>query len=50
MCCSATFALPRAALGDLLAVAIAGAYTLSMASNYNLVPPGAAAGRRWPRA
>jgi diaminopimelate decarboxylase len=30
--------LPRAALGDLLAVAVAGAYTLSMASNYNLVP------------
>ena len=31
-------ALPRARLGDLLAVAVAGAYTLSMASNYNLVP------------
>jgi diaminopimelate decarboxylase len=31
-------ALPRAQLGDLLAVAVAGAYTLSMASNYNLVP------------
>jgi diaminopimelate decarboxylase len=30
--------LPRARLGDLLAVAVAGAYTLSMASNYNLVP------------
>jgi diaminopimelate decarboxylase len=30
--------LPRAELGDLLAVATAGAYTLSMASNYNLVP------------
>jgi len=31
-------ALPRAAPGDLLAVAVAGAYTLSMASSYNLVP------------
>lgn len=31
-------ALPRAAPGDLLAVAVAGAYTLSMASAYNLVP------------
>jgi len=30
--------LPRARPGDLLAVAVAGAYTLSMASNYNLVP------------
>jgi diaminopimelate decarboxylase len=30
--------LPRAGLGDLLAVAVAGAYTLSMASNYNLTP------------
>jgi diaminopimelate decarboxylase len=30
--------LPRAVIGDLLAVADAGAYTLSMASNYNLVP------------
>ncbi|MFN8501705.1 diaminopimelate decarboxylase family protein [Kouleothrix sp.] len=30
--------LPAAQLGDLLAVAVAGAYTLSMASNYNLVP------------
>jgi len=30
--------LPRAQPGDLLAVAVAGAYTLSMASNYNLVP------------
>jgi diaminopimelate decarboxylase len=30
--------LPRAQLGDLVAVAVAGAYTLSMASNYNLVP------------
>lgn len=30
--------LPRAALGEILAVATAGAYTLSMASNYNLVP------------
>jgi diaminopimelate decarboxylase len=29
-------ALPMAALGDLLAVATVGAYTLSMASNYNL--------------
>jgi diaminopimelate decarboxylase len=33
-----SIALPRAAPGDLLAVAVAGAYTLSMASNYNLVP------------
>ncbi len=31
-------ALPRAQPGDLLAVAVAGAYTLSMASTYNLVP------------
>ncbi len=31
-------ALPTAQPGDLLAVATAGAYTLSMASNYNLVP------------
>ncbi len=31
-------ALPRAAPGDLLAVAVVGAYTLSMASSYNLVP------------
>lgn len=31
-------ALPPAQPGDLLAVATAGAYTLSMASNYNLVP------------
>ncbi len=31
-------ALPPAAPGDLLAVAMAGAYTLSMASTYNLVP------------
>ena len=31
-------ALPRAELGEILAVATAGAYTLSMASNYNLVP------------
>ena len=30
--------LPAAQIGDLLAVAVAGAYTLSMASNYNLVP------------
>ncbi len=30
--------LPRARTGDLLAVAVVGAYTLSMASNYNLVP------------
>lgn len=30
--------LPAAAPGDLVAVAAAGAYTLSMASNYNLVP------------
>jgi diaminopimelate decarboxylase len=30
--------LPRAALGEILAVATTGAYTLSMASNYNLVP------------
>ncbi|HMO56483.1 MAG TPA: diaminopimelate decarboxylase, partial [Roseiflexaceae bacterium] len=30
--------LPHAAVGDTLAVAAAGAYTLSMASNYNLVP------------
>lgn len=34
--------LPAAAPGDLLAVATAGAYTLSMASNYNLVPRPAA--------
>lgn len=31
-------ALPTAVPGDLLAVATAGAYTLSMASNYNLAP------------
>ncbi|MEI7771892.1 MAG: diaminopimelate decarboxylase, partial [Chloroflexales bacterium] len=31
-------ALPPAGPGDLLAVAVAGAYTLSMASTYNLVP------------
>jgi diaminopimelate decarboxylase len=31
-------ALPLAGPGDLLAIAVAGAYTLSMASNYNLVP------------
>jgi diaminopimelate decarboxylase len=31
-------ALPRAGPGDLLAIAVAGAYTLSMASNYNLTP------------
>ncbi len=31
-------ALPHAGPGDLLAVAVAGAYTLSMASNYNLTP------------
>lgn len=31
-------ALPRAGPGDLLAVAVAGAYTLSMASNYNMIP------------
>jgi len=31
-------ALPRAEIGEILAVATAGAYTLSMASNYNLVP------------
>jgi diaminopimelate decarboxylase len=31
-------ALPSAAPGDLVAVAAAGAYTLSMASNYNLTP------------
>jgi len=30
--------LPHAAPGDVLALATAGAYTLSMASNYNLVP------------
>jgi diaminopimelate decarboxylase len=30
--------LPRANLGEILAVATAGAYTLSMANNYNLVP------------
>jgi diaminopimelate decarboxylase len=30
--------LPRAELGEILAVATAGAYTLSMASNYNWVP------------
>jgi diaminopimelate decarboxylase (EC 4.1.1.20) len=30
--------LPLAEPGDVLAVATAGAYTLSMASNYNLVP------------
>jgi diaminopimelate decarboxylase len=31
-------ALPPAGPGDLVAVAVAGAYTLSMASNYNLAP------------
>jgi diaminopimelate decarboxylase len=31
-------ALPRAGPGDVLAIAVAGAYTLSMASNYNLNP------------
>jgi len=31
-------ALPRLAPGDLLAVPMAGAYTLAMASNYNLAP------------
>jgi diaminopimelate decarboxylase len=31
-------ALPAAGPGDLLAVPVAGAYTLSMASNYNLTP------------
>jgi diaminopimelate decarboxylase len=31
-------ALPPAVPGDLLALAVAGAYTLSMASTYNLVP------------
>ena len=30
--------LPRAELGEILAVATAGAYTLSMASNYNFAP------------
>jgi diaminopimelate decarboxylase len=30
--------LPQAGLGEILAIATAGAYTLSMASNYNLVP------------
>jgi diaminopimelate decarboxylase len=30
--------LPQAHLGEILAVATAGAYTLSMANNYNLVP------------
>jgi diaminopimelate decarboxylase len=30
--------LPGAKPGDLLAIAVAGAYTLSMASNYNLTP------------
>jgi diaminopimelate decarboxylase len=30
--------LPQAMPGDLIAVAVAGAYTLSMSSNYNLVP------------
>jgi diaminopimelate decarboxylase len=30
--------LPRAEIGEILAVATAGAYTLSMANNYNLVP------------
>jgi diaminopimelate decarboxylase len=30
--------LPHADIGEILAVATAGAYTLSMASNYNLVP------------
>ena len=31
-------ALPRAEVGDIMALAAAGAYTLSMAGNYNLVP------------
>jgi diaminopimelate decarboxylase len=31
-------ALPLAGPGDLVAIAVAGAYTLSMASNYNLTP------------
>jgi diaminopimelate decarboxylase len=31
-------ALPPAGPGDLLALATAGAYTLSMASNYNMAP------------
>ncbi|GIV99971.1 diaminopimelate decarboxylase [Roseiflexus sp.] len=30
--------LPRASVGDILAVPVAGAYTLSMASTYNLTP------------
>jgi diaminopimelate decarboxylase len=30
--------LPRAAVGDLVALGCAGAYTLSLASNYNMVP------------
>mgnify|MGYP001772528968 CR=1 FL=1 len=30
--------LPRAGIGDILAVPVAGAYTLSMASTYNLTP------------
>ena len=30
--------LPHAELGEIVAVATAGAYTLSMASNYNLTP------------
>ena len=30
--------LPRPAVGDLVAIPSAGAYQLSMASNYNLVP------------
>lgn len=34
--------LPRVEAGDLLAVPVAGAYQLSMASAYNLVPPPAA--------
>ncbi len=34
--------LPRLAAGDLLAVPMAGAYTLAMASNYNLAPRPAA--------
>jgi diaminopimelate decarboxylase len=30
--------LPRARVGEILAVPVAGAYTLSMASTYNLAP------------
>lgn len=35
-------ALPRVAVGDLLAIPVAGAYQLPMASNYNLIPRPAA--------